>query len=75
VALADLVEEGPPASGEHRVHDQAKLIQQLSPYEAGHESRAADHVDRFAGLLAQCTDLVHVANDPRRRPGHLSQRR
>src|SRR5689334_15845775 len=44
VALVDRVEEARPASYEHGVHDQAKLVEQVGADEAGDQSWAADHV-------------------------------
>jgi hypothetical protein len=48
-ARDDCAEEARSSSDENGVHDEAKLIKQVSGDDAGDESRATDHVDGFAG--------------------------
>ena len=62
-------EELRPASDDHRVDDQVELIEQAFIDQAREQPGAADDVHSLARLLFQCTDVVDVVNDPRRRPG------
>src|SRR6266511_4239887 len=74
LALGDPLEEGLSASRDDRVHDQVELIEQAGVDEAGQQARATDHVDGFARLLPECTNLANVAYDPRRRPAWVGER-
>ena len=51
-----------------------EFVEQAGVDEAGEQSRAADDVDVLARLLPEFTDLVDVADDPRRRPRRFGER-